>query len=137
MEVDFDTGLTLREVTPRTVVGQHTPLGFRKFVADQIIVGKPDGSWDWLHLNPASPESEEGTAWKPVQAVWPSEYFYSEDSVSLVLFEADNFWLSKNPKVRKRAQENYRALLSEFSETELVKAHRERIKERAFTEVEE
>src|SRR5688572_8218351 len=30
MEVDFDTGLTLREVTPRTVVGEHTPLGFRK-----------------------------------------------------------------------------------------------------------
>jgi hypothetical protein len=144
MEVDFDTGLFLREVTPRTVVGEHTPLGFRRFVADQIIVGKPDGSWDWVHLHPtdltaAAPDPKSATALdpKPVTAPAPRRYIYSEHDVAWVLYEADDRWLSKNPKVRRQAQERYRALLSECSGMDLVKANLERIKERAATELEE
>jgi len=53
------------------------------------------------------------------------------------LSEADEYWKSRNPKVRKLAQEAYRRLLKEFPTEAVVMRNLERIKERAEAEIED
>jgi hypothetical protein len=56
---------------------------------------------------------------------------------ALLLFEANNGWTSKNPKVRTRSQETYKKLRDEFSSVEAVKLNGDLIRTRAEATIED
>lgn len=60
-----------------------------------------------------------------------------EARAAIHLSVADEDWKSKNPKLRKRAQEAYLKLLKEFASESIVVKNRERISERAEAEIED
>jgi hypothetical protein len=54
-----------------------------------------------------------------------------------LLFYAEDRWLSKNPKIRKSAQETYDKLLKEFSNEDVVLRNGKRIRVRAEAKIED
>lgn len=52
-------------------------------------------------------------------------------------WEAEDFWKSKNPDVRRKAQEDYGLLLKNFPDLEVVRQNLNRIKERSEAAIED
>jgi hypothetical protein len=53
------------------------------------------------------------------------------------LYQADDYWHSRNPKVRRQAREIYRNLLKDFASEPIVEKNRDRIKARSEAAIED
>ena len=73
---------------------------------------------------------------KPVETEDRRKLRLANEAATL-LWQADNEWVSKNPKVRTKARDTYRLLLKEYSSEGVVEKSRDRIKARSVAEIED
>ena len=129
-DVDFNTGIRIDEINPAQVVGGTSFEGFQTIVVDQVVFTKPNGVWEWLHLM-EGPDIKVDEA-KALDLVKATRYKADE-----VLYRADQDWKSRNPRIRRRAQESYRLLLNKCSEDAIVRSNVDRIKSRSEADIED
>jgi hypothetical protein len=87
------------------------------------------GIWQWVHFKGSSDSR-----------ILESEFVRKaakREGIPFVLSQADYDWGSKNPKVRRQAQEKYRMLLNDFPSESVVQKNRVRIKARSEAAIED
>lgn len=62
---------------------------------------------------------------------------YRLDQASNLFLDAEDYWKSMNPKVRRKGRQNYRQLLEKYADLEVVLKNLQRIKERADATIED
>ncbi len=152
LDINFDTGAVLEKV----VVGRLIPTRFKK-CPDLIPSLRLDclGPY-WVQslyaVDEISYTDREGRQWTVrIPETMPAlddlccqhggrrelrRFSDEEEEAAWLLWQADDNWHSRNPKVRAMARDAYRRLLKEFSLESAVTRNLVRIKARAEAEIE-
>jgi len=158
-EVDFDTKALLSKIQTDKLVlyeSRHCPILKRpmqscpgptsvrlSYKVNEVSITTEGGSIEVLTMKsgpgplvdskcPAHGGNGQSPKWSEEQL----GEFRAQEAQTL-LWQAENGWLSKNPKVRARSRDAYRKLLKEYPTEAVVVNNRERIKARSEAEIED